>query len=279
MAKGSANAITLPNLKGNAGALTGLNNNLASSNLYPGLTPEYSGLAQGVVNNPGNAGATAGAAAGANIGAGAATGAADAGSALTGISQQLLPYATDILQTGFDPQQALYDRTAQQTQQQERAAESARGVAMTPYGAGLEGDVMKNFNIDWQNNQLNRETTAAGAAGGLTGAAGGAATSGLNLGSGASQLAASSAALPMNTNNAISGSSMGALDSLGNFGGKGAAIPQEMISNILSDLGLGPGYAQAQTASRDAQNPMMAIAPILGQVAGGAAGNSALGGK
>ena len=64
-----------------------------------------------------------------------------------------------ILQNSMDPQHALYDRTVQQLQDQQRAANSASGVGTTPYGAGLEGQTLGNFNIDWQNRQLGREAT------------------------------------------------------------------------------------------------------------------------
>jgi hypothetical protein len=69
-----------------------------------------------------------------------------------------------------DPQQALYDRTAGQVQDQTRAAQSARGLAMSPYAAGGEADTMGNFNINWQNNLLQRQIAGLG---GLSEASGG----------------------------------------------------------------------------------------------------------
>lgn len=66
-----------------------------------------------------------------------------------------------VWQTAQDPQQALYDRTLQQTQDQSRAATSARGIGMGPVAAGIENDATRNFNIDWQNQQLNRQTAGA----------------------------------------------------------------------------------------------------------------------
>lgn len=61
-----------------------------------------------------------------------------------------------ILNQGLDPQQALYNRTQNQVEQQTRAGLEARGVNSTPYGASVEGGNMSNFNIDWQNAQLQR---------------------------------------------------------------------------------------------------------------------------
>lgn len=76
---------------------------------------------------------------------------------------QVSPYASQVAQTAFDPQQQLYNRTLQQVQDQTRVGEAARGINMTPYGAGLENDQLRNFNIDWQNNQLGRQTQGMGA--------------------------------------------------------------------------------------------------------------------
>lgn len=88
----------------------------------------------------------------------------------TGNDLGLASYAQQALQTGFDPQQQLYNRTLQQVQQQTRAGLEARGLDKTPYGAGTESDALKNFNIDWQNTQQQRQqqgSQTASALGGL----------------------------------------------------------------------------------------------------------------
>src|SRR5258708_23118892 len=95
------------------------------------------------------------------LGQNAAMGAYGAGGQLMGAGQQLLPWGQQIMNTGFDPQQALYHRTQQQTQDQTRAGLEARGLDSSPYGAGVEGQTMANFNIDWQNQQLQRQAPAA----------------------------------------------------------------------------------------------------------------------
>ena len=94
---------------------------------------------------------------------------------VAGAGQELIPGAERILQSGFDPQGALYSRTAQQLTDQTRAAESERGIATTPYGAGIEADQMRKFNIDWQNAQLARQLEALSGAGSAVQTAGGAA--------------------------------------------------------------------------------------------------------
>jgi len=69
-----------------------------------------------------------------------------AGSNLINAGQSYLPFAQQTLQTGFDPQQALYSQMFQQNTDQTRAAEAARGIAMSPYGAGVENQSNLNFN-------------------------------------------------------------------------------------------------------------------------------------
>lgn len=91
------------------------------------------------------------------------------GQQLAGAYAPLQQGAGQVMQSGMDPQNALYARTAQQLQEQIRAAEAARGIAMTPYGAGVEGQTMANFNIDWQNQQLQRQLAALQGAGGALG--------------------------------------------------------------------------------------------------------------
>lgn len=73
---------------------------------------------------------------------------------------------------GQDPQQALYQRLLQQTQDGSRAATSARGIGTSPEAAGIENRAVGDFNLGWQNQQLARmlqglggQTSAYNAAG------------------------------------------------------------------------------------------------------------------
>lgn len=83
--------------------------------------------------------------------------------ALQNLSTTGLQAGNAVLQTGFDPQNALYDRSFQQQQDQTNAANAMNGVAGSPFAAGLDTQANQNFNIDWQNNQLNRQIQALGA--------------------------------------------------------------------------------------------------------------------
>lgn len=78
--------------------------------------------------------------------------------------------AGNVLNTAFDPQEALYNRTQQRLTDQIRAGQSARGIAMSDSGAMDEAGALGNFNIDWQNAQLGRQATGIQAAGQATSA-------------------------------------------------------------------------------------------------------------
>jgi len=75
-----------------------------------------------------------------------------------GQQQNLYDAGNQTYQTALDPQNALYGRTAQRIQDQVRAGQAARGLGNSSYGAGLEDQAMNNFNIDWENQQLARQT-------------------------------------------------------------------------------------------------------------------------
>jgi hypothetical protein len=70
-----------------------------------------------------------------------------------------------ILNTAFDPQQALYNRTQQQVMDQANAVNAMSGLSGSPYGAGVAGHTLSNFNIDWQNNLLQRQLQGVQGAG------------------------------------------------------------------------------------------------------------------
>lgn len=96
----------------------------------------------------------------------AGTGALTAGldlSALGRIGTTGLQAGESILNTGFDPQSALYNRQFQQQQDQTNATAAQNGLAGSPFAAGLSNQANTNFNIDWQNAQLARQVSALGA--------------------------------------------------------------------------------------------------------------------
>ncbi len=60
-------------------------------------------------------------------------------------------------QAGLDPQLQLHDYMQQQVVDNSRAATSARGIGMSANAAGIENQATSNFNMDWQNQQLQRQ--------------------------------------------------------------------------------------------------------------------------
>jgi hypothetical protein len=165
---------------GVAGNLSGLGDFLAR--MGQGLTP-WAGdmLQQGSVQNPGTGGLIQNAQNVAGLGANAVGNMWDTGKSMVGAGQSLFPAVGSILNAGFDPQQALYERTQHQLQEQTRASEAARGLGNSPFGAGLENKAMSDFNIDWQNNLLSRMATGASGANSLLGPAGNLLTGGIGM--------------------------------------------------------------------------------------------------
>jgi hypothetical protein len=128
------------------------------NNPYSGLAQQGAGQAFGLGQQTGQYAAQ---------GAGALEGLAPgsigtAQNLLSGVGQYgagALPYASQVLQQGFDPQSQLYNQLQNQTTQQAAAANSMSGL-QGPYAAGNINQADQNFNINWQNQQLGRENTA-----------------------------------------------------------------------------------------------------------------------
>ncbi len=78
------------------------------------------------------------------------------GNLMQGQAGQAFSAGQDLYNLGRDPQGALRERTQQRIVDANRAGQSARGIAMSPYGAAGENEAVRNFNIDWENQQLGR---------------------------------------------------------------------------------------------------------------------------
>ena len=178
-----------------------------------------------------------------------------AGAALTGSSLGQLGNVQAIMNQGFDPQNALYNYTQNLNQQQNLAALGQSGIANTPYGQGVNAMANNQFNMNWQNNQLGREATAAGAAGGLLN------NIGQNVNQGTS-LMASGAALPYNAYSGIQNNATGALNSAGAAGVQAGQLPQQQVQDYLAYLGQG---TTAQNANTNTANSVFNQTQQLGQ--------------
>jgi hypothetical protein len=121
---------------------------LASTDM--GMLPAAANTYNATVNNPYNA---------QTIGAAAQGGQLMQGQALTdyGNAASMSGAGNSILNTAFDPQQALYNQQFQLNTDQTRAGLEARGLDTSAAGQGIENNSDQNFNIAWQNAQLGRQ--------------------------------------------------------------------------------------------------------------------------
>jgi len=169
-----------------------------------------------------------------------------AGGQLVGGALSTLPDAQALIAMGFDPQQALYNQTQNTNQQQNLATLAQSGVAGTPYGQGVEDQANNLFNINWQNNQLQRALSAGQGASGVQTAAAGNVGSGLNM-------MATGAGLPYNTFQGINTNQLGTLGTIASYGQQTGQIPQQQIQDYLAYLSGGTGQQNANTALAQAQ--------------------------
>lgn len=212
---------------------------LPGQGLPPELLQQFQNISQSLYNNPYAQQYQQGANAAAPLGQNAAQSAYGLGQNLQQQGQSLVPYASQIEQTAFDPQNALYARTLQQVQDQTRSGQAARGVATTPYGAEGEADQLRKFNIDWQNQQLQRQGYGAQAAGGLLTQGGQLSSAGAGLQANAVPQYLQSSGLPYSTYNTIGQGQLGAVNALAGGAQSAQGLALNPVQAYLSYLGLG----------------------------------------
>jgi hypothetical protein len=225
--------------------------NLPEYNLGGQNLGQYQNLTQQGVNNPYAGGFQQGAGTAGQMGMAAGQGAYGAGGQMMSYGLGMLPDVTSLTAMGFDPQQAYYSRAAQQLQDQQRAALAASGVGGTPYGAGVEGQTMGNFNIDWQNTALQRALAGAQGAGGLYGAIGQGVGQGANLQQGGVGEYLQGAGTPYNVFGGINANQLGLLGQAGQYGNMASTIPQQQIQDYLAYLGQGNQNAQTGISAQN----------------------------
>ena len=157
----------IPGLVSGAGSMAGYLPQVMGN----AFNPMYGQMTAAVQDNPYYAGAMGGAQQAAALGGQGA--------------ENLYGMGQGIMMSGFDPQSALYGRGQQRALDRANAMNAMSGVGTSPYGAGTANAALNNFDLDWQDRQLGRQTSAGQAAQSLFGAAPG--------------LAATSAALPSAT--------------------------------------------------------------------------------
>ena len=91
---------------------------------------------------------------------------------LQGLAGQMGQAVKPLMESGFDPQSALFNRSQGRLMDQTNATNAMSGLGGTPYGASVGANAMGNFDINWENNQQQREIAGANAAGSAAGTAG-----------------------------------------------------------------------------------------------------------
>lgn len=171
-----------------------------------------------------------------------------AGRNISGYGLSMLPDVQALLSLGFDPQQALYSKLQNQNQQQNQALLQQSGVGSTPYGQGVAADANSNFNINWQNQQLQRALQGAQGASGLMSNISG------NVGAGLG-LQQQGAALPYTAFKGVNTDALGAL-------GQAAGIGQTATTDWLAYLS---GGTNQQGANLNQANSSFQQSQSLGQ--------------
>src|SRR5215469_7987052 len=172
-------------------------------------------------------------------------------------ANQMVGAANAVLGTGFDPQSALFNQGRQQTLDAANAANAAAGLGASPYGASNTAQALSNYGINWQNQQLGRQTQALNAA----------APQYAN----AANLAATSAALPSNVYTgqqnqilqalqAQNQAGIGGAGAMGNLLGQGLGLQTNALQNANAY-----GQLPYQTSIGQAQVGQNAITPFINQ--------------
>lgn len=232
-----------------------LNNNVPGQ-----LMPQYQQLIAMLNNNPGAAGFLQGAGQAGSYGSAAAGNASQGGDYLSMLAHAIGGQA-------FDPQNALYGRTQQMLQEQTRASNEARGINNTPYGAGVENKSMSDFNIDWQNNMLQRMIGGGTAAGNLM-------NSGVNLSAMAPGLQYQAGQMPYQAFNTIGQGQVGNLDRLAQAGITAQQIPNQAIAQWLQYIGAGNTANQVSNQNAQVAGQNQQLGFMQNQITGNQLGQS-----
>jgi hypothetical protein len=221
-----------------AGAISGTQN-LSGLNTAASTLGQFGNITQGLVNNPGATQFQSGANAISPVATAGGAQQFGAGSSLINGTQGDLSAANSALNTAFDPQNALYAQQYQQNNDAINASLASRGLATTPYGAGVQNTSDQQFNTNWLQTQLARQATGAQTASTLQGAAGTGATTGAGLQTTGLNTMLQGASLPFSTAQTIGTDQQQALTALGAQGTTATTNAQSQIADFLQYLGLG----------------------------------------
>lgn len=173
-------------------------------------------------------------------------------------AQGLATAGQQVWNTALDPQQALYNRTLNQITQQDNAQQAARGLTMSPVGQELSNQATSNFNIDWQNQQLQRQLSGLQGLGSAYGNATNMGIAGSNLMNSAANNAGLAASAPLQIGSAATQAPLGLLNSaypllnsgnVANAAQAGLGMQYMGVGQSGAGLGLNAALAQAPYAA------------------------------
>jgi hypothetical protein len=189
-----------------------------------------------------------------------------------GQQQNLLNAGAQAYQTALDPQSALYNRSIQQLQDQTGATNSMYGLGSSAAGAGVANQALGNFNIDWQNQQLQRQLAGLQGYGQAAGAAGQAAAQGGALGGAGAGYTLQGGQLPYQTAQDIAANQGQLAGQFGQFLNQNVYGPGQAIQNQYI-----PYANQGQGAQQVAYQNQAQAAGAAGALGGQAIGQGVQG--
>lgn len=256
-----------------------------ANNPYTQYSPQFANVFNSLYNSPYAGGYQAAANTSGTQSTATGANALNNSTALSSGVNPLTQYSNQILQTAFDPSQALYAQNLQNTQ-------NAANVANAQYGltgqqaAGNLNQATTNFGIDWQAQELaNQAAGLQGAAAGY-GAAGTAGNNALNLGTGAAQSTLAGGLTPYSAGTNIGNAQTSALQSYINALLGPSTSAQSTIGNEQNYLNTGISASEdaASQAAQDYQNKVSNTSGLFGGIGsilglGTGTTNSTLGGS
>lgn len=210
------------------------------------------------------------------------------GGSMINTGGQLGNLAGAVTNSAFDPQNQLYAYLQNQNTQQSQANAAAAGVATTPYGAGLTNQSNQLFNLNWQNQQLQREESGAQTAGQLYQTGAGIQGQGNALQAAAPGQYYQSSSLPYATFNQLGNDQYANLNQLLNAGSAGGNLANLQNAGWQNYLSLGNQsnsvanqlYGLQLQAQNQGFNQNMLLGSMLGnsmyRIGSGTASNSPL---
>lgn len=154
------------------------------------------------------------------------------------LGRAAMPYATQMLTSGFDPQSALYDRNLNNLTQQLAAANARNGLT-GPAAAAIDAQALSNFNLDWQDRALGRQVQATQGYGNLTRTAAGAFAGASDLGTAGINTVVRAGQLPYATYMGQQNDLLAALNGYSSGYANTLAPGNQVISNLLPYMRLG----------------------------------------